>query len=146
MQKRRLGRTELLVSQIGFGGIPIERITIKEAITVIKYAVNKGINFIDTGRRYSDSERKIGLSLKEIDGEVYLASKSPARTAGDVLEDLNISLKELGVRKINLYQLHNVSTEEDYEKVMNIGGALEGLQKAQEEGLIDHIGALQGTG
>jgi predicted aldo/keto reductase-like oxidoreductase len=50
------------------------------------------------------------------------------------------SLKQMKVKKINIYHLHGVSNFEDYEKIMAPGGAYEGLKRARDEGLIDHIG------
>jgi aryl-alcohol dehydrogenase-like predicted oxidoreductase len=65
MIKRKLGSTNLEVSIIGFGGIPISFLSLDKAIEIIRYAFNKGINFFDTARAYGDSEEKIGIALKD---------------------------------------------------------------------------------
>jgi len=140
LKYRELGRTEIKTFPLGFGGIPIQRLSKEEAVKVIHRAIEGGLNFIDTARLYNDSEEKIGAALKSIDKRIYLATKTPAGTKEEALADVGESLKNLGVDKIDIYQLHNVDTEEKFEKRMSEGGALEGLKKAQEEGKIDYIG------
>ena len=72
MEYRRLGKTDLKVSVIGFGGIPIQRIDIASAERVVKRAVELGINFFDTARAYTDSEEKLGVTLKEHRDQVII--------------------------------------------------------------------------
>ena len=69
MQKRRLGRTELNVSVIGFGGIKLPGVPKDDAVKIINRALDLGINFIDTARNYGDSEEKIGYVLKDKRGQ-----------------------------------------------------------------------------
>lgn len=140
LKLRKLGRTGLKVFPLGFGGIPIQRITEAEAVKVIQRAAELGINFIDTARKYGDSEEKIGEALKGIDKKIYLATKTPADSKEEALQDINISLDKLGVEKIDLYQLHMVSDRETLKKRIGPDGALSGLKQAQKEGKIEHIG------
>ncbi len=139
MEKVRLGRTNLKVTKLGWGGIPIQRVTEEEAVSVVREVVEMGIDFLDTARGYTNSEHRIGLALQKVSRPVILSSKSPVRTA-QIYDQVVESLKQLQVKKIHIYHLHNVSKSEDYEQVMGSGGAYEGLQKARSEGLIDHIG------
>jgi predicted aldo/keto reductase-like oxidoreductase len=139
MEKVRLGRTNLIVTKLGWGGIPIQRTDEAQAVSVIRAVVDMGVELLDTARGYTNSERKVGLALKGTDKPVILSSKSPERTA-KIYDQVQESLKQLQVKKIHIYHLHNVSKFEDYEKVMGAGGAFEGLQRARDEGLIDHIG------
>lgn len=141
MRMKRLGRTNIEVFPIAFGGIPIQRVSEEEAIKVIKRAIELGINFIDTARAYSDSEVKIGKALKEIDKKIYLSSKSFGRTKDDIYADVKVSLKNLGVKKIDIYHMHGVNDRETLKKVLSPDGAYYGLLKAKEEGLIDFIAA-----
>ncbi|WP_027307621.1 aldo/keto reductase [Caloramator sp. ALD01] len=140
MKKRRLGKTNIMVSEVGFGGIPIQRITQREAEKVIKFAVEGGIKFIDTARGYGVSEEYIGNALLGIREKVYIASKSMARTKDAMKEDIERSLKNLRTDYIDLYQLHNVKDEETLKQVMTEGGALEALLEAKNSGKILHIG------
>jgi len=65
LRKRRLGRTGMMISEIGFGGIPIQRISDRKAVELVKRSIDSGINFIDTARNYTDSEKKIGEAIKK---------------------------------------------------------------------------------
>jgi predicted aldo/keto reductase-like oxidoreductase len=139
IQKVRLGRTNLRVTRLGWGGIPIQRPEEQEAVSVIKAVVEMGVDLLDTARAYTNSERRIGLALEQVKVPVVLSSKSAVRT-NKIYEDVHESLRHLKVKKISIYHLHNVAAPKDYEKVMGPDGAYEGLKRAKEEGLIDHIG------
>ncbi|HOJ93515.1 MAG TPA: aldo/keto reductase [Dictyoglomaceae bacterium] len=139
MKYRRLGRTNIEVFPIAFGGIPIQRVSEDNAVKVIRRAIELGINFIDTARSYTDSEIKIGKALKGIDKRIYIASKSGNRTKDGIFEDVKISLRNLGVEKIDIYQLHGVNDRDAFDKVFSDDGAYWGLLKAKEEGLIGHV-------
>ena len=139
MDKIRLGRTDLHVTRLGWGSIPIQRVSEAEAVAVVKAVVEMGVDLLDTARGYTTSEARIGLALKNLSHPVILSSKSPVRTE-KIYDEVRLSLKNLQVKKIPIYHLHNVSKMEEYEKVMGPGGAYEGLLKARDEGLIDHLG------
>ncbi len=140
MQMRRLGKTGLQVSAIGFGGIPIQRVTSSQAAKVVEAAVSGGINFIDTARAYTDSETKLGGIIGKFRNKLVIASKSMARTREDMARDIDLSLREMKTDYIDLYQLHNVKDEGSLEKVMAPGGALEALQDARDRGKVRFIG------
>jgi predicted aldo/keto reductase-like oxidoreductase len=139
MEKVRLGRTHITVKKLGWGGIPIQRVSEDQAVSVVQAAVQMGVDLIDTARGYTTSERRIGLALQNITRPVILSTKSPNRTE-KIFDDVQESLRQLRVNKVQIYHLHNVSKTEDYEKAMGPGGAYQGLQKARAEGLIDHLG------
>jgi len=139
MEKVRLGRTNLIVAKLGWGGIPIQRVGEREAVSVIRAVIEMGVDLLDTARAYTNSEHRIGLALQKTDRPVILSSKSLIRTA-KIYNDVHESLKQMKVRKINIYHLHSVSNFEDYERVLASGGAYEGLKRAKDEGLIGHIG------
>lgn len=139
MKLRRLGRTNIKVFPIAFGGIPIQRVSEESAIKIIKRAIELGINLIDTARGYTDSEIKIGKALKDVDKKIYISSKSANRTKDGIYEDVKISLKNLGVDKIDIYHIHGVNDRDTFEKIFKPDGAYFGLLKAKDEGLIDFI-------
>jgi len=139
MEKVRLGRTNLKVTRLGWGGIPIQRVEESQAVSVVRAVVDMGVDLLDTARGYTNSEQRIGLALKKTDRPVTLSTKSHVRT-DKIYDDVHESLRQLQVKKIPIYHLHNISKFEDYEKVMAPGGAYEGLKRARDERLIDHIG------
>ncbi|MCL6634192.1 MAG: aldo/keto reductase [Peptococcaceae bacterium] len=140
MQYRLLGRTGLKVSVVGFGGIPIQRVSFADASAIVNRALDLGINFFDTARAYTDSEAKLGEVLKERRREAVIATKSMARTSGAMAADIEKSLKALGVDYIDLYQLHNVKDRAALEQVLGPGGALAALKEAKKDGIVRHIG------
>lgn len=141
MKKVIFGKTGLLVSRIAFGGIPIMRISTSLAVEVVKESLNLGINFIDTATAYADSQEKIGLAIDGIPRhELVLATKSTASDKETILKHIDNSLIKLKTDYIDIYQLHNVSTEEKFEAVMGKGGAYEGLMQAVMEGKVRYPG------
>lgn len=134
-----LGKTGLKVKTLGFGGIPIQRVTEEEAIKVVEKCYELGLNYFDTARNYSNSEERIGKALEDVRENVYLATKSNKRTADLVKKELDTSLKNLRTDYIDVYQLHNISDEEQWKQVREAGGALEAVYEAKEEGKIKHV-------
>lgn len=140
LRKRQLGRTGLLVSEIGFGAAHVTGVA--EAEETLFRAFSLGINFVETGRAYGESEYLIGRALRRLseDGRtVYVASKTLKRTRDGALADLERSLGHLGLASVDIYQLNDVD-EEGWEQVMARGGALAGLQEAREQGIVGFIG------
>ncbi len=141
VQKRRLGRTGLQVSVIGFGGIPIIALSRKEAEKVVRYAYEKGINYFDTARAYGDSEDKMGAALKDVRDDVVIATKTHQRTKEDAARaGLKQSLRNLQTDRIDIVQLHGIDSEEMLEKALGSEGSLAALEEAKKEGKIDFIG------
>lgn len=140
MEKRRLGRTGFMVTPISFGALPMQRCTMEEAGEVLLAALDAGINFIDTARAYTDSEAKIGRYIAGRRSEYYLATKSMGRTKAAMAADIELSLATLKTDCIDIYQMHNVKTEEEWAAVMAPDGALAALKEAREAGKIRHIG------
>jgi len=140
MEKIRLGKTGLMVSRIGFGGIPIQTPSEEEAVRLVHDSLDRGVNFIDTSRVYTTSEERIGKAIEGRRGDVLLATKSVGRTEEAILADLDQSLKNLQTDYIDLFQFHNVSTEQDLKTVLEPGGPLDAVRQARDEGRIRHIG------
>ncbi|GAB4332520.1 MAG: hypothetical protein Kow0010_18460 [Dehalococcoidia bacterium] len=139
LRRRRLGRTGLMVTELGLGAMDTP--TSAEGAATIEAALDHGIDFIDTAREYAGSEQLIGQVLRARGGDsVHVATKTFSRTINSSQWDVDRSLRTLGVDRIALYQLHDVSTPEAWKQVMGEGGALEGLKVAQFRGLVGHIG------
>jgi len=140
MRKVTLGCTGLEVSAVGFGGIPIQRVSEADAAGAIHAALDLGVTFIDTATGYSDSQRKIGAALEGRREKVVLASKSGATTKDAAIADVERSCAEMRVEHIDIYQLHGVNSPERRDAMLGPGGSLEGLLVARDRGLVGHVG------
>ncbi len=139
MELRRLGKTELMVSAVGFGGIPIQRVDKHITKEVITECLKNNINFIDTARMYTVSEEYLGYALEGIRDKFIIATKSAVATYDEMAKDIDISLKNLKTDFIEIYQMHFIKNIDDYNNRIN-GGAYEALLQAQKDGKIGHIG------
>ena len=63
MRYLTLGKTGMKVSEVGFGGIPIIRLSMEDAVAVLRRAVERGVTLFDTANLYMDSEEKFGRAL-----------------------------------------------------------------------------------
>jgi predicted aldo/keto reductase-like oxidoreductase len=140
MDKVRLGKTEMMVTRLAFGSIPIQRDTEDEAIAIIRRCIDLGITFIDTANGYTTSEARIGKAIAGRRDGLILATKSLARTGGEIENHLKLSLKNLAVDYIDLYQFHNVSDADALKKILAPGGPMAVAQGAKKAGKIRHIG------
>jgi hypothetical protein len=139
MRKNRLGKTELDVTTLGFGGIPIQRISRQEALQVLARALEHGINYFDTARAYSDSEKKMGEALKDVRSEVIISTKGIRRGAAQTRQDIETSLRNLRTDYIDIYFIHDISREGDRDRILAPDGALAAAQEARDKGLIRHL-------
>ena len=141
MDKVRLGKTGLMVNKIGFGGIPIQRLTEAEAVNVVSRCLDLGVNFIDTANGYSTSEERIGKAVKGRRHDVYIATKTGARTKEGIKENLELSLKRLDTDYIDLYQFHGVNDMPTIDKILDPeDGLYRVFESARQAGKIRHIG------
>lgn len=139
MEYRKLGKTGLTISRMGFGGIPIQRIDAEGTRKLLHEMADKGINYIDTARGYTVSEEYLGYAMEGIRDKFVVATKSMARTKEAMAADIETSLRNLRTDHIELYQVHNPSMEQ-LDQVTGKDGALEALMEAREAGKIGHIG------
>ena len=134
-----LFRSGLRVSKMGFGGIPIQRVTAEEAKALLEAVEAAGVNYIDTARGYTVSEELIGQAIEGRRDKFVLATKSMARDREAMAKDIETGLGNLRTDYIDLYQIHNPSVQQ-LEQVCAPGGALEALLEAKEAGRIGHLG------
>jgi|TARA_B100000519_G_scaffold123540_1_gene106759 aryl-alcohol dehydrogenase-like predicted oxidoreductase len=136
--KRRLGRTNLQVTELGFGAMDTPQVP--EGKDALLSAINLGVNFIDTARIYDGSEFLIGQILPSFNrDDLIIASKTINRTRDGAQHDVDRSLSLMNLNRIDLYQLDDVAME-DWDLILQENGALEGLKIAKYRGLINHIG------
>ncbi len=141
MKYTTLGKTGLKVSVIGLGGIPVQNNDAENCRKVIDACEEMGINFIDTARGYTVSEEYIGAALEGRREKFVIATKTMARDYEGMKADIETSLKNLRTDYIDLYQMHNIKTDAEFETAFGENGAYKALLEAKEAGKIGHIGA-----
>ena len=137
MDKVVLGKTGLEVNKNGFGALPIQRVTKKEAVYLLQKAFYNGINYFDTARAYSDSEEKMGAAFEYTRDKIIISTKSQAQNGEEMRRHLEESLKNLRTDYIDIYQFHNPAF---CPRPGDGTGLYEAALKAKEEGKIRHIG------
>ena len=135
-----LGKTDLTVSEVGFGCIPILRFSKDDSVKVLRHAFERGITFFDTANAYRDSEEKIGIAFAGMREKVVIASKTLMRGADEANAHLENSLRMLRTDHLDLYQLHQIAQEKDWLQVTGPAGALEAVMKAKAAGKIRYVG------
>ena len=137
MEKVRLGRTELMVTKNGFGALPIQRVDMGTAKTILRKAYENGINYFDTARAYSDSEEKIGNSLADVRENIIISTKTMSTTVEGFWSQLETSLENMKTDYIDIYQFHNPPF---CPKPGDGSGLYEAMLEAKAQGKIRHIG------
>ena len=110
------------------------------AVATVRAAMDAGINHIDTARGYGNSERLVGLALKELGRDNFvLSTKISIQPSRDkAREQIETCLRELGVDRIDVLDLHGINNEEKLTIATSPGGCLEALQEAMENGTVSH--------
>jgi predicted aldo/keto reductase-like oxidoreductase len=140
LHKRRLGRTNLKVSQVGFGGTWISELKQEEAKKVIQRAFDLGITYFDTAKLDGDSEEKIGAALKNVRDDCVIATKTASRTRRESLADIEESLLRLQTDRVDIIQLHGIDDEKTLRKAMSQNGVLQTCKEARRKSFADFIG------
>lgn len=137
MREITLGSTGITVPQNAFGALPVQRVNLEQAVCLLRRAYEGGMRFFDTARAYSDSEQKLGVAFSGMRDQIYLASKTQAKTPEKFWADLNKSLEMLQTDYLDIYQFHCAS------QVYAPGdgtGMYECMLEAKAQGKIRHIG------
>ena len=133
----RLGSTGIVVNKNGFGALPMQRVSMEEAVQLVRRAFEGGITFFVTARYYTDSEEKLGEALEGIRDKVYIATKTGASTGEALKKELETSLKNLRTDHIDIYQFHNPAV---CPKPGDGSGLYEAMEEAKAQGMVRHIG------
>jgi aryl-alcohol dehydrogenase-like predicted oxidoreductase len=147
MKKRKLGKSNILVSELGLGCMSIGTDE-KSAHEIINAALEEGINYFDTADLYDRglNEKLIGQALKNVREDIVIATKvgnrwnqegdgwfwDPSKTY--IKEAVKNSLKRLGTDYIDLYQLHGGTLEDP------IAETIEAFEELKAEGFIRSYG------
>ena len=140
MEYVALGKSNLLVSRTAFGAQGLEKIEDPDAaFQMIRMAYEDGVNFFDTSTKTPESERRLGKALSDIRQNVFIATKSSPRNGGELVIDLDVSLRTLETGYIDLYQLE---CKENLPKLNDGTEIVEKLIELKSSGLIRHFGIV----
>jgi aryl-alcohol dehydrogenase-like predicted oxidoreductase len=145
MERRRLGRTDIVASVLGFGGSEIgyERASVRTVERLFGGALDAGLNVVDTAECYEDSEELIGKAIGGRRREVHLFTKC-GHPGGwsranwrpkSLLTSIERSCKRLRTDYLDLIQLHSCSLAE-----LRKGDVIAALEQARERGWARYIG------
>src|SRR5947207_2866433 len=143
MEKRRLGRTDMDVTVLGFGGAGTAGEDVEKIGKVLNNALDAGINVIDTAECYDGSEESIGNAIGHRRDELFMFTKcghprgigTEDWSGSSILESIERSLRRLRTDCIDLIQLHGCS-----EAVLKKGEAISALEQARERGWVRYLG------
>ncbi len=147
MKKRRLGSSDLYVSEIGLGCMSLGT-DFPKAQEVIEAALEEGINYFDTADLYDfgENEKIVGKALGKVRDQVIIATKAGNRwteskdswtwdpSKAHIKEAVKQSLKRLNTDYIDLYQLHGGTIDD------NIDEAIEAFEELKADGYIKYYG------
>jgi aryl-alcohol dehydrogenase-like predicted oxidoreductase len=138
--KKEFGRTGHLSTRILFGAAALGGVTQEEADKTLEVLLEYGINHIDTAASYGQAEDRIGPWMKEHRKDFFLATKTEKRTYQGAKDELQRSLERMRVDSVDLWQMHFLIEEEDWQTAFGPGGALEAFIEAREQGLTRFLG------
>lgn len=116
----------------------VKLLSTEERVAMVQHAYERGIRYFDTARVYGESESIIGKALKDVRGNIFLATKIYVTTPGDTRKCLETSLKELGTDHVETAQIHSPIIEG-----MGFKGAMKvhaELLKLRDEKMLRYIG------
>jgi predicted aldo/keto reductase-like oxidoreductase len=139
---RVLGRTGRQVTLFGLGGEGVLRThgQMRAAVEVIGHALDQGVNYFDTAPAYAGSMDYYGAALGERRRDIFLACKTHERARDASLRLLDDSLRRLRTDHLDLWQLHDLRTLDDLDRIFRTGGALEALVRARADGRVRYLG------
>lgn len=147
MKKATLGKTILKVSRAGFGVLPMGpsqlALPVDEGAEIIRYALNHGINFLDTAQYYQTYpyiDKALNLWEAEAPSrsreDIVICSKSLAEDYDGMMEAIEDALQQLGRKQLDIFLMHEVRSGQ----LSRRAGALQALQDARRRGLVRACG------
>lgn len=140
MQYREFGKTGYKVSALGFGAMNLPGVPFNQAGDALNYALDRGINYIDTAAGYRNSEEIIGETIAHRRSEFFLATKTNKRDFQTAKEEIDRSLQRMKTDTIDLLQIHYVNYVSEMKEIMGDNGAYKAALQAKQEGKVRYIG------
>lgn len=139
--KRKYGRTDEMLSIIGFGGIVVKDTPQDEANASVAEAYERGVNYYDVAPTYGNAEEILGPALQPYRKKVFLACKTTQRNYAAAKEEFERSLKRLRTDHFDLYQLHSIiDVKKDVDAAFADDGVMKLLLEEKKAGRIRYLG------
>lgn len=138
--RAKFGRTGHDSTRLLFGAAALARATQAEADSTLGLVSDAGINHLDTAASYGLAEERMGPWLQRHRDSVFLATKTEKRTAVEAMAELERSLRLLRTDHIDLWQMHVLVKDEEWDTAMGEGGALEAFIEARRKGMVRFLG------
>lgn len=141
--KRQYGKTDIMLSVIGFGGIVVMGHEQDEANRIVAEAFERGVNYYDVAPSYgeTEAETKLGPALEPYREKVFLACKTTERTYARAKDQFEASLERLRTDHFDLYQLHAITdVDTDVDAAFADDGVMKLLKEEKKNGRIRYLG------
>lgn len=136
----KLGNTGMMISPLVFGALPVgplqANLSEEEGGRLIRYALDRGVNMIDTAEMYG-TYRHVHQGIKDFAGPVHIASKTHAATADDARKHVEHALQEIDIDCLDIVHIHGARIADPFTERAEV---LEALLKMKAEGLLRHVG------
>ena len=143
MPMATLGKSGLRVSRYTLGGYHMRAGGEENAIRMIHRALELGVNFFDSAWHYNDgaSDEAYGKALTPSERQkVLLMSKAHFRERDRAMQQLEDTLRRMKTDYLDLWQCHEVTTQQEVDRILGPAGALESFVQAKKQGKARHIG------
>ncbi len=134
------GRTGHKSKRIIFGAVALGEVNQDEADKTLELLFKYGINHIDVAASYGDAELRVGPWMKNHRSDFFLATKTENRTYSEAKAELERSLERLETDHVDLWQMHAMVNQEEWDTAMGPNGALKAFMEAKEQGLVRYLG------
>jgi predicted aldo/keto reductase-like oxidoreductase len=151
MQYRRFGKTNIMLSALGYGtnrfkiSSPDCDTDIADAAELIKKAIAQGVNYIDVANTYSkgSAEKIVKQALLGAENDdVHLTVKVPnygSISADETYRKVCASLENMGRHRASFFIAWDIKSYEEFQKLIEKGKLYDGALRAQKDGLVDHV-------
>ncbi len=135
-----MGRIGWKASILTLGGCGLGNLSQDKANASVKLALRYGVNMVDVAPSYGRAELRLAPWVRKFRKKLFLAEKTMKRSRKGAWSELQASLKRVGTKTFDLYQLHAVGDLQELRVALGRNGAVQALKEAKETGLAKHIG------
>ncbi len=140
---RLFGKTGVKVPIIAQGGARMDlHPDVKEAALHVRRVYDLGVTYFDCAHSYwgGKSEEAYGIGLEGVRKNVFLTTKTTKRTRQEADQELDAGLRAFKTDHVDLWQMHDIRTQADIDRILSPGGAMEAFEAAKKAGKCRFIG------